>query len=262
MLDAVERFVAAAPDVELLDIETELAGARRDARQRKYPRTARVNEVVREVLADELERLSDPRLELVTITGVDVSRDLAHATVYYSTLGARPAADEPATSPTTTPATRCRRRRRTCAASSGARCASGRCRSSTFEADPGIVAGQRIEEILRGIHHGRRAQDEAGADERGMVSELVTRRARRRRRARRAPRHAIGGAPQVALACHVNPDGDALGSMLGAAPRAARRRARRRRVVPEPFVVAPHYRELPGLDLLTPPDRLPDASPR
>ena len=27
---------------------------------RRYPRMARVNEVVREVIADELERLSDP----------------------------------------------------------------------------------------------------------------------------------------------------------------------------------------------------------
>ncbi|MCL4294018.1 MAG: ribosome-binding factor A, partial [Acidimicrobiia bacterium] len=51
---------------------------------RRYPRTARVNEVVREVLADELERLSDPRLGLVTLTDVDVSADLRHADVYYS----------------------------------------------------------------------------------------------------------------------------------------------------------------------------------
>ena len=43
---------------------------------RKYPRTARLNESLLEVLAEELERLSDPRLELVTITGVDVTRDL------------------------------------------------------------------------------------------------------------------------------------------------------------------------------------------
>ena len=41
-----------------------------------------------EVVAEELERMNDPRLELVTFTGVDVSRDLAYATVYYSTLGA------------------------------------------------------------------------------------------------------------------------------------------------------------------------------
>ena len=62
--------------------------------QRKYPRTARVNEVMLEVLADELERMSDPRLELVTLTGVDVTRELAYATVYYSTLAAA-AASEP-----------------------------------------------------------------------------------------------------------------------------------------------------------------------
>jgi ribosome-binding factor A len=49
---------------------------------RPYPRRARVNEIVREVLADEIERLSDPRLGLVTVTGVDVSPDLRHATVY------------------------------------------------------------------------------------------------------------------------------------------------------------------------------------
>ena len=68
-------------------------GSRANGRERmtspkRYPRTARVNEVMLEVLADELERMSDPRLELVTLTGVDVSRDLAHAKVYYSTLTA------------------------------------------------------------------------------------------------------------------------------------------------------------------------------
>src|SRR5437879_5311901 len=62
---------------------------------RKFPRTARVNEVMLEVLADELERMSDPRLELVTLTGVAVTRDLAYATVYYSTLGATVSPDAP-----------------------------------------------------------------------------------------------------------------------------------------------------------------------
>ena len=61
----------------------------------------------------------------------------------------------------------------------------------------------------------------------------------------------------VALACHINPDGDALGSMLGL------HHALRAAGIPsiasfsEPFVVAPHYRELPGLELLSPPDRFP-----
>ena len=58
----------------------------------------------------------------------------------------------------------------------------------------------------------------------------------------------IAAAPEVALACHVNPDGDALGSML--ALHLALRAAGRRSVAsfPEPFVVADHYRDLAGLD--------------
>ena len=92
LLDGVERFVAAAPDVELLATETawlEPTDAHDAAGKppRRYPRTARVNEVVREALGDELERLSDPRLGLVTVTGVDVNADLRQATVYYSALG-------------------------------------------------------------------------------------------------------------------------------------------------------------------------------
>ena len=64
-------------------------------------------------------------------------------------------------------------------------------------------------------------------------------------------------ADQISLACHVNPDGDALGSMLGLFHVL---RAAGRDVVatfPPPFIVAPHYRELPGLDLLTKPEDFP-----
>jgi len=68
---------------------------------------------------------------------------------------------------------------------------------------------------------------------------------------------AIDGAAAIALACHVGPDGDALGSML--ALHHVLRAAGRHSVAsfPAPFVVAPHYRELPGLDLLTPPTEFP-----
>src|ERR1700722_8292552 len=53
-----------------------------------YPRTARVNQVLREVVAEELERLSDidDRLRLITVTSVDTAPDLRHATVYLSSL--------------------------------------------------------------------------------------------------------------------------------------------------------------------------------
>ena len=53
----------------------------------RYPRTARVNELCREILADELERVDDDRLLLVTITHVDVDPDLRHARVDFSSLG-------------------------------------------------------------------------------------------------------------------------------------------------------------------------------
>lgn len=68
---------------------------------------------------------------------------------------------------------------------------------------------------------------------------------------------AIGGAREVALACHVNPDGDALGSML--ALHHVLRAAGIRSVASfsEPFVTGPHYRLLPGLDLLTRPSDFP-----
>lgn len=49
-----------------------------------YPRTARLNELVREIVADELERLDDDRLELVTVVAVEVEPDLRHATVFVA----------------------------------------------------------------------------------------------------------------------------------------------------------------------------------
>jgi len=59
----------------------------RDQNPHRYPRTARVNELCREILGDELERLDDDRLELVTITHVAVDPDLRHARVDFSSLG-------------------------------------------------------------------------------------------------------------------------------------------------------------------------------
>ena len=38
---------------------------------RGYPRAARVNELCREILAEEVERIDDERLDLVTVTHVE-----------------------------------------------------------------------------------------------------------------------------------------------------------------------------------------------
>lgn len=52
----------------------------------RYPRTARVGELVREIVAEELARLDDPRLDMVAITQVSVDRELEQAVVYFDTL--------------------------------------------------------------------------------------------------------------------------------------------------------------------------------
>jgi ribosome-binding factor A len=51
------------------------------------PRTDRVGEEIREVLAEEIPKLKDPRIGFVTVTGVRVTGDLRRAWVYYTTLG-------------------------------------------------------------------------------------------------------------------------------------------------------------------------------
>jgi len=71
---------------------------------------------------------------------------------------------------------------------------------------------------------------------------------------------AIRDASTVALACHLGPDGDALGSLLALG---LGLRALGKDVVAswsEPFRVPPQYSFLPGLDLLSPPSEFP-ASP-
>ena len=50
-------------------------------------RMRRVNAAVREVLAEAVGELRDPRIGFVTVTDVKTSPDLRHAVVYVSVLG-------------------------------------------------------------------------------------------------------------------------------------------------------------------------------
>jgi ribosome-binding factor A len=50
-------------------------------------RMRRVNESVRAVLAESIGELKDPRIGFITVTGVETSSDLRHATVFVSVLG-------------------------------------------------------------------------------------------------------------------------------------------------------------------------------
>jgi len=60
----------------------------RSSPRRQYERTDRVSELVREIVASELERIGDERLDMVTVTGVDVDASLDSAEVFYSALHA------------------------------------------------------------------------------------------------------------------------------------------------------------------------------
>lgn len=53
----------------------------------KYERRRRVNEALRQVLARGVEELADPAIGFVTVTSVDVTPDLDHATVFVTVLG-------------------------------------------------------------------------------------------------------------------------------------------------------------------------------
>jgi ribosome-binding factor A len=63
--------------------------ARRTRHQtaREYPRTARLNRLFQEILAEELERIGEDALEGVTITSVVCDADLGRAVVYYDNPG-------------------------------------------------------------------------------------------------------------------------------------------------------------------------------
>jgi ribosome-binding factor A len=54
--------------------------------RRGYARTDRVNELLREIIAEQLTREDNDHLALVTITAVEVDREFDRARVYYTTV--------------------------------------------------------------------------------------------------------------------------------------------------------------------------------
>src|ERR1041385_18093 len=71
---------------------------------------------------------------------------------------------------------------------------------------------------------------------------------------------AIAAADTVALACHLGPDGDALGSLLALTIALDERGTKTvASWGSDPFTIPPHYTYLPKLDLLSPPSEFPAA---
>ena len=71
------------------DDDEALTGTARD-----YPRTARLNELLHEIVAEELERIDDERLDWCTITRVDVEPDLRRAPPSTTTRSAPRTSDD------------------------------------------------------------------------------------------------------------------------------------------------------------------------
>jgi translation initiation factor IF-2 len=103
-----------------------------------YPRTARLNQILREIISETLLRLSDTdeRLGLLTVTGVETSPDVAAAVVYLDSIDAeaREALDE---------------RRAQIQGAVNAQTRLKRTPKLTFVADPAIASGSAVEEALR-----------------------------------------------------------------------------------------------------------------
>jgi ribosome-binding factor A len=124
--------------------------SRRDAPRghRHYPRSARVNEVLREVLAEVIRREgeSDDRLTMLTVTAVEADPDLRRAQVLFASLtDEQHAALDRVRVGLQAEVARQARFKRT--------------PQLSFAADRAVSTGERVEELLRGLR-----RDEHGDD--------------------------------------------------------------------------------------------------
>jgi len=111
---------------------------------RDYPRTARLNTLVREILGEELERIGDERLEFVTLTSVVVDGDLKRAVAYYDHSRGEEAEEEIQQA-----FSELRGRLQSAV---GRQAKVKRTPELRFETDTVLRNAERIEQVLRGLH--------------------------------------------------------------------------------------------------------------
>jgi ribosome-binding factor A len=151
---------------------------------RDYPRALRVNEVLRRVVGEELERLADAdeRLRFLTVTSVEVSADLRVATVFLASM------DEDSEAALG-------ERRGQLQRVVGRQVRMKRTPRLQFVVDPALREGARVEEILRRLGSERAERAErAGRAERAERAGRAER-AERAGRAERAERAGHEGEP-------------------------------------------------------------------
>ncbi len=118
---------------------------------RDYPRTARLNSLVQEILGEELRRIDDERLALLTLTSVVVDGDLKRAVAYYDhSMGDDAEDDIAAAFVELRPRLQGAVARQTKVK---------RTPELRFERDDVLRSAERIEEVLRGLHR-QEAADE------------------------------------------------------------------------------------------------------
>jgi ribosome-binding factor A len=105
-------------------------------------RMLRVNSILREVIAEEIEKMSDTRLELVSVTGVETAPNLRTAKVFVDVL--KPDGQSDALTALDRAAKRLQ-------AAIGRQVRMKYTPTLSFEIDSGITGGERIDAILRGI---------------------------------------------------------------------------------------------------------------
>ncbi|HEX5559856.1 MAG TPA: 30S ribosome-binding factor RbfA [Gaiellales bacterium] len=199
-------------------------------------RMRRVNEVLREVLADGVEALGDPGLGFVTVTAVRAAADLSQASVYVSVLGAE------------------KRRARSLRALERAhgvlqaRIARElhlkRTPQLSFHYDETLDQAMRLEQLIRREHE--LVAPDSGMTDIALENDQATVVA------------ALAAADRVLIATHENPDGDAIGSMAAAAG-AIRSLGKEVRTYLEPESVIPHevaFLDIEGLERTVDPDSL------
>jgi ribosome-binding factor A len=109
-------------------------------------RPRRVSEEFREILAEEIPKLKDPRIGFVTVTAVTVTPDLRHARVFYTAFG-----DERARKATSAGLRSARPHLRTVL---GHQVRMKTLPDLEFEEDETIESADRIERLLRELHEG------------------------------------------------------------------------------------------------------------
>jgi ribosome-binding factor A len=101
-----------------------------------------LNQILREVISDELVRISDvdERLGFLTVTGVDTSPDMRQAVVYFHSLseGAKAALEE---------------RRGQLQGVVNVQTRLKRTPKLSFMADPAVARGAAVEDVLRRQRH-------------------------------------------------------------------------------------------------------------